>query len=199
MNGAVYIGGGMAALAVAILVATYVFTTTVPEEVVLAVPEEVVSDNIPLTPADATEFEDLTLVEIFENTEASVVRIIVDRNSTDMLDPNRDSLGSGIVFDRMGNIVTNAHVVEDSLKTEVTFLDGRTYEAEIVGVDVHTDLAVVNVDVDPELLQPIMVGDSSMLKVGQSVAAIGNPFGLSGSMTSGIVSQIDRLLATEST
>jgi S1-C subfamily serine protease len=181
----------MAALAVAILVAAYVFTTDVPEEVVSA--------NITLTPADATEFEDLTLVEIFENTEASVVRIIVDKNSTDMLDPNRDSLGSGIVFDRMGNIVTNAHVVEDSLKTEVTFLDGRTYEAEIVGVDVHTDLAVVNVDVDPELLQPIMVGDSGILKVGQSVAAIGNPFGLSGSMTSGIVSQIDRLLATEST
>lgn len=190
MNGAVYIGGGMAALAVAILVAAYVFTTDVPEEVV--------SSNITLTPADAIEFEDLTLVEIFENTEASVVRIIVDRNSTDILDLNRDSLGSGFVFDRMGNIVTNAHVVEDSIKTEVTFLDGRTYEAKIVGVDVHTDLAVVHVDADPELLQPIMVGDSGMLKVGQSVAAIGNPFGLSGSMTSGIVSQVDRLLATES-
>lgn len=199
MNGAVYIGGGMAALAVAILVAAFVFTADVPDDAVLPLPEEVVSSDTTLASVDATEFEDLTLVEIFENTEASVVQIIVDRNSTDILDPNRDSLGSGIVFDRLGNIITNAHVVEDSLKTEVTFLDGRTYEAEIVGVDAHTDLAVVHVDADPELLQPIMVGDSGMLKVGQSVTAIGNPFGLSGSMTSGIVSQIDRLLATEST
>ncbi|MXX21074.1 MAG: trypsin-like serine protease [Cenarchaeum sp. SB0665_bin_23] len=191
VNGAAYIGGGLAALAVAILVAT--FTLTAP------VVGDAASVNVMPPSVDATESVDLTLVEIFENTEASVVRLTVSRNATGEMDLNRNGVGSGIVFDKMGHIITNAHVVEDSLKTEVTFLDGLVYEAEIVGVDTHTDLAVVRVDTEPELLQPLTLANSSTLKVGQQVAAIGNPFGLSGSMSSGIVSQLNRLLPDEDT
>ena len=196
-SGAAYIGGGLAALAVAVVVAAYMFTAPTIEGTAPA--DVLVVEPTPIAPAVAVEFKDLTLVEIFENTEASVVRLIVSRNATDEFDPNLNSMGSGFVFTDQGHIITNAHVVEDAIKTEVTFLDGRTYEAEIVGADVHTDLAVVKVDADSELLKPIRIGDSSTLKVGQPVSAIGNPFGLSGSMTSGIVSQMNRLLPVEST
>ncbi|MXY37671.1 MAG: trypsin, partial [Cenarchaeum sp. SB0664_bin_35] len=116
VNGAAYIGGGLAALAVAILVAT--FTLTAP------VVGDAASVNVMPPSVDATESVDLTLVEIFENTEASVVRLTVSRNATGEMDLNRNGVGSGIVFDKMGHIITNAHVVEDSLNTEVTFLDG---------------------------------------------------------------------------
>jgi len=88
-------------------------------------------------------------------------------------------------------------VVKDAVKVVVTFLDGRSYNAEIIGTDEFTDLAVIKVNADLVLLHPLSIGDSSNLKVGEQIAAIGNPFGLSGSMTSGIVSQLGRLLPGE--
>ena len=133
----------------------------------------------------------LSLIEIFENSEAGVVRVNIQR-AEESISPS--GVGSGFVFDKKGHIITNAHVVEDAIKVVVTFLDGRSYNAEIVGVDTFTDIAVIKVDADLSLLSPIFLGDSSNLQVGESIAAIGNPFGLSGSMTSGIVSQLDRLL-----
>lgn len=139
--------------------------------------------------------EDLSLTEIFEMTEAGVVQLVVKRNT--VIEEGYNNLGSGFVFDKMGHIITNAHVVSDANSTEVTFLDGRAFEAEIVGADDHTDLAVVRVDADPDVLHPLPIGDSGALKVGESVAAIGNPFGLSGSMTSGIVSQISRQIPAD--
>jgi S1-C subfamily serine protease len=107
-------------------------------------------------------------------------------------------VGSGFVFDNKGHIITNAHVVDGATKIVITFLDGREYKAEIVGVDTFTDIAVVKVNADLSLLHPLTLGDSSSLKVGEQIAAIGNPFGLSGSMTSGIVSQLGRLLPSGS-
>jgi S1-C subfamily serine protease len=80
----------------------------------------------------------------------------------------------------------------------VTFLDGRSYNADIIGTDTYTDIAVIKVNADLSLLHPLSIGDSSNLKVGEQIAAIGNPFGLSGSMTAGIISQLGRLLPTES-
>jgi S1-C subfamily serine protease len=103
-------------------------------------------------------------------------------------------VGSGFVFDKKGHIITNAHVVDDAKKVVVTFLDGRSYNAEIIGIDEFTDIAIIRVNADLTLLRPLLIGDSSNLKVGEQIAAIGNPFGLSGSMTSGIVSQLGRLL-----
>ena len=108
-------------------------------------------------------------------------------------------MGSGFVYDILGHIITNAHVVEGSDKITVTFLDGSQYNSEIIGVDRFTDIAVIKVNEKPRLLHPLTVGDSSSLKVGEEVAAIGNPFGLAGSMTSGIVSQIGRLLPSQDT
>ena len=135
----------------------------------------------------------LTLVQLFEKSEAGVVKIRVDRNV-----PNdTGGMGSGFVYDNLGHIITNAHVVDNASKATVTFLDGSQYHAEIIGKDKFTDIAVIKVTEKPRLLHPLQIGDSSQLRVGEQVAAIGNPFGLSGSMTSGIVSQIGRLLPNQ--
>ena len=133
----------------------------------------------------------LSLTEIFEKSEPGVVRVNTIRNQTIN---ETGGVGSGFVFDKMGHIITNAHVIEGSTKTVVTFLDGRSYNAEIIGIDEYTDIGVIKVNADLKLLQPLSLGDSSNLNVGEPIAAIGNPFGLSGSMSSGIVSQIGRLL-----
>jgi len=134
----------------------------------------------------------LTLVELFEKSEEGVVKIQVERDGQ-----NRGSQGSGFVYDNLGHIITNAHVVDGATKATVTFLDGSQYDAEIIGKDKFTDIAVIKVSEKPRLLHPLQIGDSSQLRVGEPVAAIGNPFGLSGSMTSGIVSQMGRLLPSQ--
>jgi len=134
----------------------------------------------------------LTLIELFEKSEEGVVKIQVERDGQ-----NRDSQGSGFVYDNLGHIITNAHVVDGANKATVTFLDGSQYDAEIIGIDKFTDIAVIKVSEKPRLLHPLRIGDSSQLHVGEQVAAIGNPFGLSGSMTSGIVSQMGRLLPSQ--
>ena len=108
--------------------------------------------------------------------------------------PRYSGIGSGFVFDKRGHIVTNAHVVSDATKIVVTLTDGMEYNAELTGMDPFTDIAVIRIDADPSTLHPMVLGDSSNLRVGEQVAAIGNPFGLSGSMTAGIVSQIGRLI-----
>ena len=103
-------------------------------------------------------------------------------------------IGSGFVYDTHGHLITNEHVIQGAKEIIVTFLDGRSYKAEIIGVDGYTDIAVLHVNTSKDTLTPLLIGDSSQLKVGESIAAIGNPFGLSGSMTAGIVSQRGRLL-----
>ena len=145
---------------------------------------------------DAKTTKELSLIEIFEISEPGVVRVNVQRNQTSVM--GGGGIGSGFVFDIEGHIITNAHVVVNATKVVVTFLDGREYNAEIVGTDVYTDIAIIKVDSDLAVLHPLTLGDSSKLRVGESIAAIGNPFGLSGSMTAGIVSQLGRLLPSES-
>ena len=136
---------------------------------------------------------DLTLTQLFEQAESGVVRVTVDRAEGS----GKSGVGSGFVYDAKGNLITNAHVVQDSQKITVTFLDGSSYKAQVVGIDLFTDIAVIKVEVDPSLMHPLSIGDSSSLKVGEAVAAIGNPFGLSGSMTAGIVSQLGRILPSQ--
>ena len=132
----------------------------------------------------------LTLVELFKKTEQGVVKIETSVADVD----DRKPVGSGFVYDILGHTITNAHVIENATKVTVTFLDGNQYNAEIIGADKFTDIAVIKVNEKPRLLHPLDIGDSSVLLVGEQVAAIGNPFGLSGSMTSGIVSQLGRLM-----
>ena len=174
----------------------------------IVIPNQEVStpDLIASNGHDATKLGDestlsveknLSLVELFEKSEKGVVRIDVDK--TDSMG-ERNSVGSGFIFDYFGNIITNTHVIDNASNITVTFLDGSQYNASIVGMDKFTDIAVIKVlEEKPDYLHPLQIGDSSTLKVGESVAAIGNPFGLSGSMTSGIVSQIGRLLPSHDT
>jgi len=185
----VFVGGSIGAIIVIVIFA--VLFVSPPESLK---PEIVVSNgHTPSTVGEITPLysKSLSLIEIFEKSESGVVRVNVQRSETF---EGEGGLGSGFVFDKKGHIATNAHVVNDSKKIVVTFLDGRSYNAEIIGTDEYTDLAVIKVNADLILLQPLALGDSSNLKVGEQIAAIGNPFGLSGSMTSGIVSQLGRLL-----
>jgi len=188
----VFVGGAIGAVIVIVIFA--VLFVSPPESIK---PEIVVSNgHTPSTVGEITPLfsKSLSLIEIFEKSEPGVVRVNVQRSDT----VGEGGLGSGFVFDKKGHIATNAHVVDDAKKVVVTFLDGRSYNAEIIGTDEYTDLAVIKVDADLILLHPLALGDSSNLKVGETIAAIGNPFGLSGSMTSGIVSQLGRLLPSGS-
>jgi 2-alkenal reductase len=105
--------------------------------------------------------------------------------------------GSGFVWDEQGHIVTNYHVVDQAEQVDVTFSDGLTLGAEIVGMDPDSDLAVIRVDQLPEGIQPLKLAETSALRVGESVVAIGNPFGLEGTMTTGIVSALGRSLPSQ--
>jgi putative serine protease PepD len=109
--------------------------------------------------------------------------------------------GSGVILDEAGHIVTNNHVVEGAPSSggiQVTLADGRTYDASIVGTDPSTDLAVIKLAAAPDDLTPITLGDSDQLAVGNPVMAIGNPLGLSGTVTTGIISALDRPVSTGS-
>ncbi|NPV56329.1 MAG: PDZ domain-containing protein [Anaerolineae bacterium] len=108
-------------------------------------------------------------------------------------------LGSGFIWDQDGHIVTNNHVINQADKIEVTFSDGTVTSAELVGADPDSDLAVLKVDTDTSRLRPLRLGDSGAVKVGQLAIAIGNPFGLEGTMTTGIVSAIGRSLPSDET
>jgi 2-alkenal reductase len=130
------------------------------------------------------------LVALYERVYPGVV-------SLQVLTPNGGGQGSGFVYDKLGHIVTNYHVVENATQIEVIFPSGlRTY-GEIRGVDLDSDLAVVKVDVSENELAALPLGNSDELKVGQAVVAIGNPFGLSGTMTTGIVSALGRTLPSD--
>lgn len=130
---------------------------------------------------------DLELTQIYNQTRRSVVLIEV-RTSTG------GGQGSGFVYDSEGRIITNHHVVEDAVPggITVTFIDGTIVDAELVGTDAYVDLAVIDVDVPSYLLQPVKLGSSEDLLVGEQVIALGNPFGLADTMTAGIVSATGR-------
>ena len=127
------------------------------------------------------------LVRIYEQVSPGVVSIQV-------FSQTGSGLGSGFVIDKEGHIVTNYHVVEGAQQVEVQFQSGLKVFGDVIGEDLDSDLAVIQVDVDPAELQPLPIGDSDQLRVGQSVIAIGNPYGLSGTMTTGIVSAQGRTL-----
>lgn len=130
----------------------------------------------------------------YELIEDSVVEI---RATIPSLFDQSTVEGSGFVYDSRGHIITNAHVVQGSEQIDITFPDGTISIASLVGIDVYSDLAVIKADVQKELLKPVVLGNSSLLNIGDPVLAVGNPYGLSGSLTSGIVSQLDRILPSE--
>ena len=138
----------------------------------------------------------LSVAEIYERAHSSVVEITV--SGAAQTDPfgapggTAEAQGSGFVYDEQGHIVTNAHVVEGAESVEVRFPNGETRKATVVGTDASTDLAVLDVDADASLLEPLALADSSDVGVGDPVVAIGSPFGLEDTVTTGIVSALGR-------
>ncbi len=109
----------------------------------------------------------------------------------------QEGSGSGFVYDTDGHIITNYHVIENAEELLVTFSDGQVHEAEVVGVDAKNDLAVIRVEAEADLPAPLLLGDSSALEVGQFVLAIGNPFGLEQTLTTGVISALGRVIESE--
>jgi S1-C subfamily serine protease len=139
---------------------------------------------------------ELSLTDLFQKVESSVVQI-TDSSETDVFESR---LGSGFVYDDNGHIITNHHVVSGGggNRLDVTFPDGTVYRASLIGSDPSADIAVLYVEeVSKEKLLPLSLADSSKVRVGERVAAIGNPFGLSGSLSTGIVSGVGRQIPTQ--
>ena len=153
-----------------------------------------------------------TLESIYSTVSPQVVNIMVlspasnsnnfqnfpgfGNNNNNQSQQLSQALGSGFVWDTKGDIVTNNHVVDGATKIEVTFSDGTTVPATIVGQDPYSDLAVIKVDVSADKLSPVTMADSAQVKVGEIAIAIGNPYGFEGSMTVGTVSGLGRDLPT---
>jgi serine protease Do len=188
-----------------------------------SVQDEQPASPAPLTNTTQTLItEEQTLIDLYERVNPSVVHIQVVINADGSTASNDQSptlpelpqipgfpnlpdlqpfnqgpqqgLGSGFVYDKDGHIITNNHVVADADKITVIFPDDTEVDAALVGTDPDSDLAVIKVDMPADQLQPVTLGDSDSLKVGQFLVAIGNPFGLDGSMSTGIVSGLGRQL-----
>jgi putative serine protease PepD len=135
----------------------------------------------------------LTPGQIYKQAYQGVVEITVSTpQQTPTGNQEAQAQGSGFVIDSDGHIVTNDHVVENADSVSVRFWNGNTYDASVVGTDPSTDLAVIKVDAPSSILHPVNLGDSSSVQVGDPVVAIGSPFGLEETVTSGIVSALHR-------
>jgi putative serine protease PepD len=142
--------------------------------------------EVPVSTGEATAAtEGLTIGQIYERAHRGVVEITAGGG------PGQ-AQGSGFVYDSQGHVITNQHVVEGASSISVRFWDGSTHSAELVATDPSTDLAVIKVDAPDSILEPLRLGDSSEVGVGDAVVAMGSPFGLEGTVTSGIVSALHR-------
>jgi putative serine protease PepD len=157
---------------------------------------------VPAQPASSTSTVD-SLTELYKQDAPGVVDITVQSTSsasggfpfgTPGGPQKQQAEGTGFVIDKDGNILTAEHVVDSADSIQVTFQDGSTAKATLVGSDKSTDTAVIHVDVSASRLQPLALGDSSAAEPGQSVVAIGSPFGLPETLTAGIVSATDRTI-----
>lgn len=157
---------------------------------------QVASEPRPVIINDKLGADEQATIEVFRRAAPSVVHITSlvarrDRMSLDITEIPQGT-GSGFVWDTAGHIVTNSHVVAGADAAQVTLDDGTTYAAKLVGQEVNKDLAVLKIDAPPSKLRAIAVGRSSNLQVGQKVLAIGNPFGLDHSLTTGVISGLER-------
>jgi S1-C subfamily serine protease len=159
-----------------------------------AAPPDVANIIAELTP------DEKIAVTVYQQANRSAVNITSRTIAADdfgfFAEP-REGSGSGVVLDKQGRIVTNYHVIESARRVEVTLFDGTSYEAKYVGGDPSNDLAVIQIDAPAEKLFPIQWGDSNRLLPGMRVYAIGNPFGLDRTLTTGIVSSLNRSLRSE--
>jgi S1-C subfamily serine protease len=159
-------------------------------------PDIMLAPGQPALPGSLTP-EELTNIRVYELANRSVVNIntqVVTYERFFMLPIPGQGTGSGSVLDKQGHILTNYHVVEDAREIQVTLPGGKTYPAEIIGHDKELDIAVLKIDAPPSDLYPITLGTSDALRVGQRVYALGNPFGFEGTLTTGIISNLNRTL-----
>lgn len=165
--------------------------------------DPIAPDSPPALPQAASDIfsdDEKIQVRVYENTNRSVVNIQTLTFVRDFFSVVPEAgAGSGWVFDKQGHIVTNYHVVGESQRIQVTLSDGTAYKADVVGTDPPNDIAVLKIDAPADSLRPVTLGDSSLLKVGQKVLAIGNPFGLERTLTVGIVSSLNRTLRSPET
>jgi putative serine protease PepD len=151
---------------------------------------------IPVTPASNASASTLSVTQIAKQSIPGVVEVDATGTSSQSPVPGSSSgtsaEGTGWVYDSQGHIVTNEHVIDGASSVSVKFSDGSTAKATVVAKDVSSDLAVLKVDVSASKLHPLAVADSGALAVGDGVVAIGNPYGLDGSVTTGIVSALNR-------
>jgi putative serine protease PepD len=162
----------------------------------LADPQQIVREVTVANGSRTASTSAPSVADVAKRASASVVEIVATTSATSApFSPGSDASeaqGSGFVYDASGHVVTNAHVVDGAESVQVTFANGKTYDATVVGTDPSTDLAVLEVDAPASLLVPLTLADSSKIAVGDTVVAIGSPFGLQNSVTSGIVSALGR-------
>lgn len=166
-------------------IATLLAPTNPPASTLTPAPTQAIT---PVVVGDLAGMNE-TLVALYERTSPGVVAI-------QTLQDTGSGLGSGIVYDTEGHIITNYHVVEGATDLEVDFPSGLKVRGEVIAIDSDSDLAVIKVEVEPDELHPLPFGDSDLLQVGQLVVAIGNPFGLYNTMTLGIISAKGRTLSS---
>ena len=169
-------------------------TTTTPAGVVSPVPTTALQSTVPGSAADIQSVTESAYAAV--NPSVVNIEVILPSSPTN---PGGGASGSGFVWDTNGDIVTNNHVVDGATSITVTFFDGTIVDAALVGNDADSDLAVIKVDPAAGQLRPVVMADSTKLKVGQLAIAIGNPFGLQGTMTVGFVSALGRLLPADRT
>ena len=161
-----------------------------------AAPPQVTVTNAAAAASSSTE----TVGDIYKQTGDSVVEITVtsagQAGPTGGTGGTQQATGSGFVYDTQGHVVTNQHVVDGAQSVSVKFANGRTYSATVVGADPSTDLAVIDVNAPASVLEPLELGDSSAVEVGDGVIAIGSPFGLDQTVTTGIVSALHRQITS---
>ncbi|MGA2069403.1 MAG: trypsin-like peptidase domain-containing protein [Thermoguttaceae bacterium] len=155
---------------------------------------------LPLGAQDYTPDERVN-IQVYDDANRGVVNITTKGFQGErflLIEIPSQGEGSGVVLDRQGHVLTNFHVVDGARQIQVTLFDGTTYPARLVGQDPATDVAVVRIEAPPQSLYPVKLGTSTNLRVGQRVFAIGNPFGLERTLTTGIISSLDRSLPSRS-
>ena len=179
-------GGGIA-LGVAALTGNLGAADAVEPLAVTAAPAAVAK-----APAAFARTSAMTINQVYERAAPGVVQVSAVGDIAGDVFGDSESLGSGFVIDKAGHIVTNYHVVEGATRVEVAFSNNDSVRASVVGIDPSTDIALLRIDVRSRALTPLRLGDSDTVKVGDAVVAIGNPFGLARTVTSGIVSALQR-------
>lgn len=148
-----------------------------------------------LPPGDlaVVEAADRLMNRLYSSTNKSVVNITTESTTPGFFaDEVTSGAGSGFIIDRIGHVVTNFHVVENARVVKVTLFDGTTWPGRVIGLDEPNDTAVLEIKAPPAKLQPVSLGDSAKVFVGQHVLALGNPFGLERTLTTGVVSALGR-------